>query len=56
MAVDSVDKQINKSQLMRRFLKRIVNNDPRAKQLFRMYYDCAEISEEQFFRSIMKYQ
>ncbi len=56
MAIDSVEKDLSKSQLMRLFLKRIVNDDLRAKQLFRLYYDRGEISEEQFFQAIKKYQ
>lgn len=56
MTVGNIHVQYNKSQLMRKFLKRIVDNDLRAKQLFRLYYDRAEISEEQFFRSLRKYQ
>jgi|GEM_PF-2129178 len=56
MAIDSVEKDISRSQLMRIFLKKIVNDDLRAKQLFRLYYDRGEISEEQFFRAIEKYR
>ena len=40
------------TQLMRSFLKKIVNNDKRAKQLFRLYFDRNEISEEQFYEAI----
>ncbi len=56
MALENVDIEVNRSLLMRKFLKRIVDNDLRAKQLFRLYYDRGEISEEQFYRSIRKYQ
>lgn len=40
------------TQLMRSFLKKIVNNDRRSKQLFRLYFDRNEISEEQFYKAI----
>ena len=56
MTVSSIEQKTDKALLMRSFLKRIVNNDLRAKQLFRLYYDRAEITEEQFFRSLKKYQ
>ena len=56
MTVESVDKDISRSQLMLIFLKKIVNDDLRAKQLFRLYYDRGEISEEQFFQAIEKYR
>ena len=56
MAVASVGLNASKTQLMRLFLKKIVNDDLRAKQLFRMYYDRGEISEEQFFEAIEKYK
>ena len=56
MAVASVGLNASKTQLMRLFLKKIVNDDLRAKQLFRMYYDRGEISEEQFFAAIEKYK
>jgi len=42
----------DKSKLMRTFLKRIVNNDLRSKQIFRLYFDRKEISEEQFYKAI----
>lgn len=42
----------DKSKLMRNFLKRIVNNDQRSKQIFRLYFDRKEISEEQFYKAI----
>lgn len=42
----------DKSLLMRNFLKRIVNNDQRAKQIFRLYFDRKEISEAQFYKAI----
>jgi hypothetical protein len=41
-----------KSKLMRDFLKKIVNNDQRAKQLFRLYFDRKELSEDQFYKAI----
>ena len=40
--------------LMRKFLKRLVNEDKRAKQLFYLFYDRGEISEEQFFEAIVR--
>jgi len=40
------------TRLMRSFLKKIVNNDKRAKQLFGLYFDRNEISEEQFYKAI----
>ena len=42
----------DRSLLMRNFLKKIVNNDQRSKQLFRLYFDRKEISEEQFYKAI----
>ncbi len=42
----------HRSVLMRDFLKKIVNNDLRSKQIFRLYFDRKEISEEQFYRAI----
>ena len=45
-----------KTQLMREFLKHIVNNDKRAKQLFRLYFDLNEISEGQFYDAISNYK
>ncbi len=56
MTVASVGLGTTKTQLMRLFLKKIVNDDLRAKQLFRMYYDRGEISEQQFFEAIEKYK
>ena len=41
-----------RSKLLRNFLKKIVNNDQRAKQIFRLYFDRKEISEEQFYKAI----
>jgi len=41
-----------RSKLLRNFLKKIVNNDLRAKQIFRLYFDRKEISEEQFYKAI----
>ena len=52
MSVSNAEQQLDKSQLMRKFLKKLVNDDLRAKQLFRLYYDRGEISEQQFFDSI----
>mgnify|MGYP003642061780 CR=1 FL=1 len=45
-----------RTDLLRLFLKQIVNDDLRAKQLFRMYYDRGEISEDQFFEAIETYK
>jgi len=56
MSVASVELSSAKAQLLRLFLKQIVNDDLRAKQLFRMYYDRGEISEEQFFEAIEIYR
>jgi len=56
MSVASAELSSAKSQLLRQFLKQIVNDDLRAKQLFRMYYDRGEISEEQFFQAIETYR
>ncbi len=56
MTVASTEVSPEKSQLLRLFLKQIVNDDLRAKQLFRMYYDRGEISEEQFFEAIETYR
>ncbi|MFK7815761.1 MAG: hypothetical protein AB8B92_05445 [Gammaproteobacteria bacterium] len=42
----------DRSLLMRNFLKRIVENDKRSKQIFRLYFDRQEISEEQFYKAI----
>ena len=43
-----------KSVLMRAFLKKLVEDDKRAKQLFYLFYDRGEISEEQFFEAIAR--
>ena len=56
MTVASAELSPAKSQLLRLFLKQIVNDDLRAKQLFRMFYDRGEISEEQFFEAIETYR
>lgn len=56
MSIASVELSSAKAQLIRLFLKQIVNDDLRAKQLFRMYYDRGEISEEQFFEAIETYR
>ena len=46
-----IRKQANeKRQLMRSFLKKIVSNDERAKQLFKLYFDRNELSEEHFIK------
>lgn len=42
----------DKSKLMRNFLKKIVDNDQRSKQIFRLYFDRKEISEDQFYKAI----
>lgn len=42
----------NRSLLMRNFLKKIVENDKRSKQIFRLFFDRKEISEEQFYKAI----
>jgi hypothetical protein len=42
----------DRSLLMRNFLKKIVDNDKRSKQIFRLYFDRKEISEEQFYNAI----
>lgn len=42
----------DRSKLMRNFLKKIVENDTRSKQIFRLYFDRKEISEEQFYNAI----
>ena len=55
MTTQHVADNSNKAELMRKFLKRIVNDDKRAKQLFRLYFDRKEISEEQFYKSISRY-
>jgi len=52
MAVKSNYQAHEKTQLMRVLLKKIVGNDKRAKQLFKLYFDRNEISEEQFYNSI----
>lgn len=44
----------DRATLMRRYLKRLVNDDKRAKQLFHLFYDRGEISEEQFFDAIAR--
>ncbi|MDW3095551.1 MAG: hypothetical protein R8G33_07760 [Gammaproteobacteria bacterium] len=56
MATATTDLSPEKTHLLRLFLKQIVNDDLRAKQLFRLYYDRGEISEEQFFEAIETYQ
>ena len=54
MALEQLERNSEKSVLMRKFLKRLVNNDKRARQLFRLYFDRGEISEEQFFDAIAR--
>ena len=54
MPVSSTDQTMDKPLLMRKFLKKLVSDDLRAKQLFRMYYNRGEISEQQFFEAIQK--
>ena len=50
MSVASAEISSAKTQILRLFLKQIVNDDLRAKQLFRLFYDRGEISEEQFLK------
>jgi hypothetical protein len=45
----------DRSLLMRNFLRKIVDNDKRSKQIFRLYFDRKEISEEQFYNAIANY-
>ena len=54
MSTKTVRHASERTQLMRSFLKKIVNNDKRAKQLFKLYFDRNEISEEQFYQAISK--
>ncbi len=54
MALSQVERNSEKSVLMRKFLKRLVNNDKRARQLFYLYFDRGEISEEQFMDAITR--
>jgi|TARA_B110000238_G_C16127855_1_gene440067 hypothetical protein len=56
MSVASAEISSAKTQILRLFLKQIVNDDLRAKQLFRLFYDRGEISEEQFFEAIESYR
>ena len=56
MPIAAAELSSARTQLLRKFLKQIVNDDLRAKQLFRMYYDRGEISEEQFFQAIETYK
>ncbi|MFK8028582.1 MAG: hypothetical protein AB8C40_11045 [Gammaproteobacteria bacterium] len=56
MPIAAAELSSARTQLLRKFLKQIVNDDLRAKQLFRMYYDRGEISEEQFFQAIDTYK
>ncbi len=54
MSVINASLKQARDQNMRKFLKKLVDGDLRAKQLFRLYYDRGEISEEQFFQAIQK--
>ncbi|MEM7304711.1 MAG: hypothetical protein AAF372_04210 [Pseudomonadota bacterium] len=45
---------VAKMQVMRDFLHRLVAGDRRAKQLFSLYFDRGEISEQQFFEAISR--
>ena len=54
MSVANANTKQARDKLMRKFLKKLVHGDRRSKQLFRLYYDRGEISEEQFFRAIQK--
>lgn len=45
---------LGQADLMRVFLKKLVEGDKRAKQLFYLFYDRGEISEEQFLKAIAK--
>ncbi|MEM8843843.1 MAG: hypothetical protein AAGB35_02260 [Pseudomonadota bacterium] len=50
----TVNRDTGKALDMRRFLRRLVAGDRRAKQLFKLYFDRGEISEQQFFEAISK--
>ena len=52
MASDTSIQTSETAQLMRSFLKKIVNNDKRSKQRFKLYFDRHEISEEQFYKAM----
>ena len=54
MTVKNVEKCSARTLLMRKFLKRLINDDKRARQLFYLYYDRGEISEEQFYEAISR--
>lgn len=54
MALQQTEESPAKTLLMRNFLKRLVNDDKRAKQLFYLYYDRGEISEDQFYDAISR--
>lgn len=54
MSVTNVSIKQARDKQMRKFLKKLVNGDLRSRQLFRLYYDRGEISEEQFFKAIQK--
>ena len=43
-----------KMHIMRDFLRRLVDGDLRSKQLFKLYFDRGEISEQQFFEAISR--
>ena len=53
MAITSA-RDDKKTDIMRKFLRSLVNGDHRSKQLFKLYFDRGEISEQQFFESISK--
>ena len=52
MATNTAIQANESTELMRSFLKKLVNNDKRSKQLFKLYFDRNEISEEQFYKAI----
>ncbi len=54
MEMKILEEEQTRSELMRKFLKRLVNDDRRAKQLFRLYFDRGELSEEQFYDAISR--
>lgn len=54
MTVKNAEKSSARTLLMRKFLKRLINDDKRARQLFYLYYDRGEISEEQFYDAISR--
>lgn len=50
----TVSVETAKMKLMRRFLRQLVAGDRRAKQLFALYFDRGEISEQQFLDAISR--